>query len=165
MLSSVPRRRDNMKLRLALLAVACAGCSLPAIDAQVFKPIDRTKQADVSDKTVNFADVPVDTVSPPARDLPRKSPLSKGDLKLQDADVTTKGVDLKSLEMPAVPTEVVPKANVTTKRATVDGKKYEIKKDLDQTSQKAPITDRQIRAFTPAGEEELKKQLNNPPQH
>ena len=153
-----------MKLRLALLAVTCAACLSPLIDAQVFKPIDRTKQADVNNQTVNFSDVQLGTVSPAARDLPRKSPLSKGDLKLQDADVKDKGLDFKTLDMSTVPMAVLPKVNFTPKHAAIDSKNCESKKDLDQTKQKAPITDRQIRAFTPAGEEELKKQLNNPPQ-
>ena len=33
---------------------------------------------------------------------------------------------------------------------------------MDQTKQKAPINNRQIRPFTPGGEEELKKQLKDP---
>jgi hypothetical protein len=35
-------------------------------------------------------------------------------------------------------------------------------KSLNDAKKKAPITERQIRPFTPNGEEELKKQLNEP---
>lgn len=152
-----------MKLRLALLAVALAGFLSPQARAQVLKPIDRTKQAEVNDKTVSFGDVALDTVSQPTRDLPRESPLQQGDLKLQNVDLKDKDLSLKTLDMSTVSTPVLPKANVTAKRAAVDKKNYENKKELDQTKQKAPITDRQIRPFTPGGEEELKKQLNGPP--
>jgi len=43
-----------------------------------------------------------------------------------------------------VPTAVLPKANFTAKRAAVDKMNDQSAKQLDQTKQKAPITERQI---------------------
>jgi hypothetical protein len=64
--------------------------------------------------------------------------------------------------MNSVSTTVLPKTNFTAKRAAVDKSNDLAKKQVDQTKRVAPITDRQIRPFTPGGEEELKKQLNEP---
>ena len=146
-------------LNLALLAVALALCPPPHLDAQILRPVDPNKKADVGDKSVKFGDAQLNTVSQPTADLPNAE-LSKGDLKLQNAD--TKNVsDLKSLEQPLVETHVVPQANFTAKRIVTKSNDAS-RKNLDDAKKKAPITDRQIRPFTPGGEEELKKQLNEP---
>jgi hypothetical protein len=151
-----------MRLRPAVLTIAFAGIVSPLVEAQVLKPVDINKQADVGGKNVNYSDLQFDSVSQPAHDLPSKSPLSKGDLKLQDADGKDYVVDLKMLDMPTVSTPVLQKANFTAKRAAVDKQNDLAKKQVPQTTQKASITNREIRAFTPSGEEELKKQLNEP---
>jgi hypothetical protein len=152
-----------MKLKRTILVVALVGLwSLPAgalLDP--LKPLDVNKQADAGGKNVNFGDAQFDTISQPTREVP-KSALSKGDLKLENAEVRDKHANLKMLEMSTVSMPVLPKANFTAKRAAVDKVNDEGQKQVDQTKQKAPITDRQIRAFTPAGEEELKKQLKDP---
>jgi hypothetical protein len=69
-------------------------------------------------------------------------------------------VDLKSIEMSTVSEPVLPQVNFSAKRAAVDKVNDQGARQLDQTKQKAPITSREIRAFTPGGEQELKKQLN-----
>ena len=152
-----------MKLKRTVLAVALVGMwSLPAgalVDP--LKPLDVDKQADAGGKNVSFGDVQFDTISKPTREMP-KSALPKGDLKLENVDVRDKNADLKMLEMSTVSMPVLPKANFTAKHAAVDKMNDEGQKQVGQTKQKAPITDRQIRAFTPAGEEELKKQLKDP---
>jgi hypothetical protein len=151
-----------MRLRPALLALALAGIVSPLVNAQVLKPIDINKQADVGGKNVSFSDLQFDSVSQPAHDLPGKSPLSKGNLKLQDADGNNHVVDLKMLDMPTVSTPVLQKTNFTAKRAAVDKQSDLAEKQVSQTTQKASITNREIRAFAPSGEAELKKQLNEP---
>jgi hypothetical protein len=144
-----------------LLAAALVGFLLPLGHAQQnVNPIDYTKQADVNKKTLTLGDVPFNTISQPTRDLPNRSPIAKGDLKLSGVDL--KDMDLKTLEMNSVSTPVLPKTNFTGKRAAADKPNDLTKKQVDQTKQVAPITDRQIRPFTPGGEEELKKQLNDP---
>ena len=152
-----------MKLKLTLLMVTLAGLLSQPATALVdpLKPIDVNKQADVGGKNVNFDDVRFDTISQGTRELP-KAPLSKGDLKLENADVRDKHADFKMLEMSTISRPVLPKANFTAKRAVVDKVNGEAQKQVDQTKQVAPITNRQIRAFTPAGEEELKNQLRDP---
>jgi hypothetical protein len=151
-----------MKLGPILLAVALVAALSPRAGAWTnpLTPIDRTKQADVSGKNVSYGDMPFDTISQPSRDVPR-SPLTKGDLKLQGVDLNN--MDLSTRDMSTVSLPVLPKANFTAKRATVDKQNDQTRKQVDHTTRKAPITDRQIRPFTPAGEEELKRQLNEPP--
>jgi hypothetical protein len=150
-----------MKRYPVLLAAALAGFLSPLGHAQQnVNPIDYGKQADVNKKNLTFGDVPFNTISQPTRDLPNKSPIAKGDLKLSGTDL--KDVDLKTLEMNTVSTPSLPKANFTAKRAAADKMNDLSKRQVDQTKQVAPITDRQIRPFMPGGEEELKKQLNGP---
>jgi hypothetical protein len=143
-----------------LLAVALAGFLSPLGRAQTISAIDYTKQADVNKKSVAYGDLPFNTISQPTRDLPNKSPIAKGDLKLSGMDL--KDVELNTLEMNSISTSVLPKPNLAPKRAPIDKSNDLDKKQVDQTKQVAPITDRQIRPFTPGGEEELKKQLNEP---
>ena len=152
-----------MKHKLTLLMVTLAGLLSQPVIALVdpLKPLDVNKQADVGGKNVNFDDVRFDTISQGTRELP-KSPLSKSDLKLENADLRDKHADFKMLEMSTISKPVLPKANFTAKRAVVDKVNDEAQKQVDQTKQVAPITSRQIRAFTPAGEEELKNQLKDP---
>ena len=151
-----------MSLRHALLALTLAAL-LPArapaqILDQIKKPIDHTKQADVSDKTVTFGDLHLETVAQPTHATPATSPLSKGNLQLQQLDLNQ--VDLKSAEMSTIPEPVLPQGNFSTKRAEADKANDAASHQLDQSWQNAPITNRQIRPLTPKGEEELKKQLN-----
>jgi len=153
-----------MRLHLTLLAIVLAGGVSLLAGAQVLKPIDINKQADVGGKSVDFSVLHFDSISQPTHDLSGKSALSKDDLKLQDADGKDHMVDLKMLDMTTVSTPALSKANFTAKRAVVDKQSDLSQKQVPETTQKAPITDRQIRAFTPSGEQELKKQLSSPPQ-
>jgi hypothetical protein len=149
-----------MKLGFTLsIAIGAVLVSSP-VYAQIVKPLDRTKQADVNDKTLNYGDLQFNNISQPMSDLPG-SALSKGDLKLQDAD--QKKADLKMLEMHTVTTSSLPGSNFTTRRAEVDVTSDETRKQSEQTRKKAQINERQIKPFTPTGEEELKHQLNEPP--
>ena len=159
LLSSAPISRENMKRLLIILAIAVAGCLPRLAGAQIIKPIDYKKQADVNNKSVNYGDLQFDTISQPTRDIP-KSPITKGDVKLQGVDLNQ--MDLKMLDMSTVPTADLPKENFKAKRAVADKMNDQSGKQLDQTKQKAPITERQIRAFAPGGDEQLKKQLSAP---
>jgi hypothetical protein len=148
-----------MNLRLTFLTAVLAGLLSP-LSAQIVKPIDINKQADINGKNVSFDNVQFDTISQPTRELP-KSTISKGNLKLQSAELNDNGVDFKSLDMPTVSKPIVQKANFTAKRAVVDNlTSDENGKQRNDAKQKAPITNRQIRPFLPGGEDELKKQLN-----
>jgi hypothetical protein len=151
-----------MKLRSILLVVALVAVLSPRAGAWTDPraPIDRTKQADVNGMNVSYSDVPLDTISQPSRDVPG-SPLTKGDLKPQSVDLHN--VDFSTRDMSTITLPVLPKANFTAKRATADKQNDQTSKQVDHTTRKAPISDRQIRPFTPGGEEELKKQLNQPP--
>jgi hypothetical protein len=147
------------RLNSTLVAVGLALVLASRLDAQILKPVDPNKKADVGDKSVKFGDAQLGTVSQPTADLPNAE-LSKGVLKLQNAD--TKNVTgLKMLEHPMVETHVVPQANFTAKRIVTPSNEAN-DKSLNDAKKKAPVTDRQIRPFTPSGEEELKKQLNEP---
>ncbi len=156
-----------MKLGFTLLAVVLAASLSSPAQAQIVKPIDVTKQADVTGKTVNFGNVQFDTLSQPTRDLSGSS-LSKGNLKFQDTD--QEKAEFNTLGMSTISRPTLPQANFTTRRAAVDVPNDEARKQADQTRKqadqtrkKAQINGRQIPAFTPAGEKELKHQLNEPP--
>jgi hypothetical protein len=149
-----------MKFGLTLRTVILAAMLSMPVHAQIIKPLDRSKQADVNDKTLNFGDAPLGSLSQPMVELPG-SPLSKGDLKLQDVD--QKKTDFKSLELSTVSTATLPKGNFTTRRAEADVPSDETRRQSDQTKKNAPINGRQIKPFTPAGEQELKHQLNESP--
>jgi hypothetical protein len=143
----------------ALAALPPALSSAQILD-QIKKPFDLTKQADVNDKTVTFSDLHYGTVSQPTRtDSRTSSPLSKGDLQLQRMDLSE--VNFKSVDMSAVSEPVLPQVNFSAKRAAADKVSDEGDRRLDQTKQKAPINSRQIRPFSPGGEEDLKRQLNS----
>ena len=150
-----------MKLGLILLAVILAASLSAPAHAQIVKPIDPTKLADVNNKTVNFGDAQFDTLSQPTRMLPSSSPLSKGNLKFQDTD--QKKAEFNTLEMSTISRPTLPKANFTTRRAAVNMTSDVPRKQAEQTKKTAQINGRQIHPFTPAGEEELKHQLNEPP--
>ena len=151
-----------MSFRHALLSIALATL-LPALSSaqlldQIKKPLDYSKQADVNGKTVTFGDLHYETVSQPTRAGSTTSPLSKGDLQLQRMELNE--VNLKSVEMSTASEPVLPQVNFSAKRAAADKVNDQGTRQLDQSKQKAPITGRQIRPLSPAGEEELKKQLN-----
>jgi exopolysaccharide biosynthesis protein len=155
-----------MKLGLTLLAPLLAALLSTPVRAQIVKPIDPTKQADVSGKTVSFGDVQFDTLSQPARNFTDSS-ISKGTVKFQDvdqrkSDIHRQKMDFRTLDMSRVSEPTMTKANFTAKRAAVD-MSSEPGKQVEQTKKKAPISQRQIRPFTPSGEEDLKHQLNEPP--
>jgi hypothetical protein len=154
-----------MKPGIILLAVILAALLSTLARAQVLQPIDRTKKADVNDKTINFSDVQFDTISQPMSVLPG-APLPKGNLKFQDID--QKKAEFNTLGMSTIskatldePTVV--QANFKAKRAVVDVPNDDNGKQADQTRKKAPINGRQIKPFNPSGEEDLKHQLNQPP--
>ena len=150
-----------MKLGLTVLAAIFAALLSAPARAQIVKPVDPTKQADVSNKTVDFGEVQFNSLSQPTSVLPGGSPLSKGNLKFHDLD--QKKTEFNTLEMSTISRPTLPKANFTTRRASIDMTSDVARKQADQTTKKAHINERQIRPLTPAGEEELKRQLNEPP--
>jgi len=151
---------------LALMAVLPT--LLPAqVIKQATQPLDYTKQADVNGKTVHFGDLQYGTVpqpsrtwpaSQPIRESPTASPLSKGNLQLQSVELNE--VKPNSVELSTLSRPVLPQANFTAKRAAADKTNDQGSRQLEQSKQNAPITNRVIRPFTPGGEEELKNQLN-----
>ena len=150
-----------MKLGLTLLAVILTVFLSTPAHAQILKPIDTTKQADVTGKTVNFGNVQFGTLSQPTSILPSSSPLSNGNLKFQDTD--QKKAEFNTLGMPSISRPTLPQANFSTRRAAADVPCDQARKQAEQTKKKAQINGRQIHPFTPGGEEELKHQLNQPP--
>jgi hypothetical protein len=148
-----------MKLRrLFLLTVALQALLFAGVDAQIFKPIDPNKKADIGDKSVDFGETQFKVLPQPIRDQ-SNSPVSKDDLKLQGFE--TKQVDFPNLEKSTVVKPTLPQANFTAKNIAVKARD-ESNKNLNQSKEKAPITNRQILPFAPGGEQELKKQLNEP---
>jgi hypothetical protein len=148
-----------MKLRRFLaLILAFQITLLPWAGAQLFKPIDPNKKADIDTKSLNLGTAQFETVSEPTHEVPNAS-LSKGDLKLPDFE--TKQVDFQTLEKPTIVKPVLPQASFTATNIAVKVSD-ESNKNLNHATVKAPVTNRQIRPFAPGGEQELKKQLSEP---
>ena len=148
-----------MKLRMLLsLTVAIEIVLLSWAGAQILQPIDPKKMADIDTKPVNLGEAQFQTVPQLTRDQPN-APVSKGNVKFQGYD--TKQVDFHTLEMSTIEKPVLPQANFTAKRIAVK-MSDETNKKLNHAKEKAPINKREIRPFAPGGEEELKKQLNEP---
>lgn len=151
-----------MKLRHVILTMALA-IAMPSrlpgqILDQIKKPPDYTKQADVNGKNAELGNLNYSTVPQSSRAFTTSAPLSQGDLHLQRANLSE--LKLNSVDMPTVSEPMLPQVNFTAKRAVADKDNDRASVQADETKQKAPITSRQIRALTPAGEKELKKQLN-----
>jgi hypothetical protein len=142
-----------MKMLLLMLVV------VPGLAAQVFKPIDITKQADVNGKKV---DMPVlqfptltqptypvtqsalsDKMREPGQVLPRKLAETKGVL---DFPTVTPGATLPGKAFPTTTADVAGKLPPATSVPT----------------QGADIPTLKISPFTPAGEEQLKDQFRTP---
>ena len=145
--------------------VLCCGLAMmigmPMVRAQVFKPIDFNKRAsDIENKTVHFGDVNLGTLSPGTHgtaDLPLSG--KKANLK----DVNLSEVDLKMLNnFSELRMKTLPQQNFTAKRAALPNN-VPPQAPLSLSHSRAPINRREIRAFTPAGEQELRKQLQGLP--
>jgi len=141
-----------------LLTVIVESTLLSLAGAQVLRPIDPSKKADVDMKSLSLGDAQFQTVTQPTRDQPAAT-LSKGTLSLQD--IQEKQIDFQTLEKPTVEKPTLHQPNFTAKRIPVEINEAS-NKNLDHAKKKAPITNRQIRPFAPGGEQELKKQLNEP---
>lgn len=124
--------------------------------AQLVNQIDPTKQADVNGKIISPGTLNLKSVAQPTVNF-SQSPRS--DERQSFSQVELKGISLQQLQLAPYSTEFVPQQNFAAKRASITEKPRD-EKTVPLT--KAPIKDRQIRPFTPAGEEELKKQLNEP---
>jgi hypothetical protein len=148
------------KLQCVLLMMALATArQLPAqILDQMKKPLDYSKQADVTGKNIQLGDLHYGTVPQSSPALSGGSPLTKGDLHLQNADLGE--IQLKSVDLSTVSQPVLPQANYEGKRAVADKDNDKATVQADETKQNAPITNRQIRVFAPGGEEQLKQQIN-----
>ena len=137
-----------------ILGLITASVTLSTV-AQVFRPVDPSKQAEVNGKTVTLPSVNFQTLPQGSRSF---SILSlPGNQPAQADDVQNKSVDLNVVSLPTITAPTLSKTNIVF--SDVAGKKLDTK---DLSTAIAPITNRQIRAFAPGGEEELKKQLNTP---
>ena len=128
-------------------------------NTQVIQPVDPEKQADVDGEAVSLPNVQFETLSQGSADfsvlaLPASQPA-------QAADVQKKSVDLNSMSLTTLAPPMLSHTNNVFPTVGASGEKFETK-ELSTTTSKAPITNRQIRAFTPSGTEELKEQLNKP---
>jgi hypothetical protein len=139
-----------------ILVAAAALCAPWPVRAQWLKPIEPRKQAEIDGTSIELKDAELKSLTEPARDLPqRRLPNSELDLKRAD----TRDLQLKSLDFSTLPVRQLPQVNFTAKHAAAERQlRHDTRKEIP--APKAPLPDREIRAFSPAGEEELKKQLN-----
>ena len=156
-LSSAPFRQPDMKAALLVAILVAASAS-----AQVLRPIDPNKSADVSGKAVDLPTVNFGNVSQPTRSQP-VSPLSnqfrEGDGIVETKSVETKDVEMSLLSHSTIPATIVPQQNFTAKRAPLASN---VPPSERVKTPNAKINKREIRPFTPAGNDELVKQLREP---
>jgi hypothetical protein len=139
---------------MALLAGTLLLGLTPLMAADFLKAVDPSRMADINSKDADLNEVDLQTVSKPTRSTPI-SPISG---KAYDArDVTLNENALKTVRFNTVPVTDVPNQNFSAKRAQAD---TNIRREKEVKKEAAAIKDRQIRAFTPKGEQELKDQLN-----
>jgi hypothetical protein len=146
-----------------LVGVALLALSAAAASAQVLRPVDPTKRADdVEGKDLQFGSAEFKTITTDTREMGRSSVSDKAAVLKGDV-AGLKRLELQTLDLGTVTRTNLPFKNFTAKRAAVTDK-VRLGKDLNDVRQAvAPILQRQIRPFTPGGEEELKNQLNKPP--
>jgi hypothetical protein len=77
--------------------------------------------------------------------------------KAPTSDVTLSETTLRTVRFNSVTLTDVPRQNFSAKRAQAND---QVRRDREVAKANARITDRQIRPHTPAGEQELKDQLN-----
>jgi len=146
-----------MKAALLMTILVAASAS-----AQVLRQIDPSKNADASGKTVDLPTVNFDTVSQPTR-AQLVSPLS-GQMRdragtVETKRVETKGVETSLLSHSTIPSTIVPQQNFSAKRAALASNVPPAER---VKTPGAKINKREIRPFTPAGNDELVKQLREP---
>jgi hypothetical protein len=143
-------------LRLLVVATFCMG----DVHAQVLRPIDPNKRAsEVENKSVQFGNVHLETLTHGTRDI-KIAPGSGKNASFKNVNLSD--VDLKTLSFSDLPMKTLPRQNFMAKRAVLPDKAPP-QEQLGLSRTKAPITKREIRAFTPEGEEELKRQLHGLP--
>ena len=127
--------------------------------------IDTSRTADVSGKTVDMPTVNFDTIGLPTREM-RSSPVSNqrhetaGTVEMKRVEFSTlemRNVELRNAEMR---THSFPQSNFTPKRAAIPEKQIPVE---TVPTGSAPVTDRVIRTGSPAGQDELRQQLNRRP--
>jgi hypothetical protein len=125
--------------------------------AQLLAPIDFSKQADIGNQSAVLPTLDLNTRVEPFRGL-SLSPLSGKEPNLKWFQ--THQVDLNTTELSIINLRTMPQQNFTAQRSAVSDQM--LVQPFVSTDQ-APITDRQIKAYTPTGTEELKKQLSGTP--
>jgi hypothetical protein len=149
--------------RLGLIVSCAAAITVftAPVPAQVFKPIDPTKLADVNGKNLQLGTADLKTIATDTREMGRAS-VSDKTAVLKGNAAGLKRLELQTLDLGNITKTNLLYQNFTAKRAVI-ADKAQLAKDLDSVRKtKVPIAKREIRPFTPGGEEELKKQLNTP---
>lgn len=145
-----------MMKRVILFGLIGAALAADA-GAQFIKPIDYRKVADIDTKSATLPTLNPNTQTEPSRTW---SILPLSDKQPETKQLQQNQLDMNGVDFPFISTRVLPQQNFTAKRAVVSDQL------LDQPfikTDKAPITSRQIKAYTPQGTEELKKQLSTIP--
>jgi hypothetical protein len=155
-LSSAPIDGCDMMKRVILFGLIGVALAASA-RAQLIKPIDYRKEADIDTKSANLPALNLHTQTEPSRTL-SVLPFSNKQPELKQLQQNQ--LDLNGVDFSFINACVLPQQNFTAKRAVISDQL------LDQpfiTIPRAPITSRQIKAYTPQGTEELKKQLSTIP--
>jgi hypothetical protein len=146
-----------MKILALMFTVVAVAAVVPA-RAQVLRPIDLNKRADeFNGKVINPSTLSLEVLPATTTEFQR-STLSD---QLHGAGpVDQPRYDARTVELPITTQPIVPQVNFAAKRAAQSDS---VRPGPRVESRRAPLNQRDIRALTPAGEEELKKVLNSTP--
>ena len=125
-----------------------------AAPAQLLSPLDPSKQADVNGKVLDLQRAKVNTIAPAL--YPTKEAAVTGQ-RVTTSTVSTTVRSTQMLDFSLRPTTTVPQQNFAAKRAAVSDEVLTLPM---QSTPGAAITNRVIDLRTPAGQAELREQLN-----
>ena len=141
--------------RVMLLIVCVWGLAVGASRAADFlRPVDPGRQAEIDGMDIDAGDLDLRSIPQPTRSTPVVTDAGK---KAPTSDVTLSETTLRTVRFNSVTLTDVPRQNFSAKRAQAND---QVRRDREVAKANARITDRQIRPHTPAGEQELKDQLN-----
>jgi len=142
-----------MKTWICVLAVAVAGTRVAS--AEVVRPIDTKKMADVNGKMFSGGNLQLNVINPATVDFSQSPLTGKG---TSFGRVEMPAAETHNVETPAIAQPTVPRVNFDAKRAAESGN---IRAEKALPGQNAPVKDNTLQPGTPAGQEELKKLLNS----
>jgi hypothetical protein len=131
-----------------------------SVSAQVFKPVDSRRLADVNKKVIQPDQLDLKTLP---RQLYQTGEAPAARKRVARKSANTRMANVSMVDLPLHPVGFVPQKNFTAKHATQSDQKAVLPDGRPAAevlpAETAPIRKRVIHARTPAGEQKLREQL------